>query len=57
MNYDQFYYTTEEEKNELASRIRAAKAQNLLDSDFEYISIIHKLLPECQREKWVTVAP
>ena len=40
----------------LASRIRAAKAQYLLDSDFEFISIIYKLLPECQREKWVTIA-
>ena len=28
----------------LVSRIRAAKAQNLLYSDFEYISIIHKQL-------------
>ena len=35
----------------LASRIRAAKAQNLLDSDFEYISIIYKLLPENQKKK------
>ena len=41
----------------LATRIRAAKAQNLLDSDFEYTSIIYKLLPENQKEKWVTVAP
>ena len=41
----------------LASRIRAAKAQNLLDSDFEYISIINKLLPENQKENWVTIAP
>ena len=46
-----------EKVHKLASRIRAAKAQNLLDSDFEYISIIHKLLPENQKEKWVTVAP
>ena len=43
--------------HKLASRIRAAKAQNILDSDFEYISIIHKLLPEHQKEKWVTLAP
>ena len=41
----------------LASRIRAAKAQNLLDFDFEYISIIYKLLPESQQEKWVSIAP
>ena len=46
-----------EKVHKLASRIRAAKAQNLLDSDFEYISIIYKLLPENQKEKWVTVAP
>ena len=32
----------------LASRMRAAKAQNLLDSDFEYISKIYKPLPESQ---------
>ena len=37
-----------EKVHKLASRIRAAKAQNLLDSDFEYISIIYKLLPESQ---------
>ena len=30
--------------HKLAFRIRAALAQNLLDSDFEYISIIYKLL-------------
>ena len=46
-----------EKVHKLASRIRAAKAQNLPDSDFEYISIIYKLLPENQKEKWVTVAP
>ena len=43
--------------HKLASRIRAAKSQNLLDSDFEYISIIYKLLLENQKEKWVTIAP
>ena len=46
-----------EKVHKLASRIRAAKAQNLLESDFEYISIIYKLLPESQKEKWVSVAP
>ena len=46
-----------EKVHKLASRIRAAKAQNLLDSDFEYISIIYKLLPEHQKEKWLTIAP
>ena len=46
-----------EKVHKLASRIRAAKAQNLLDSDFEYISIIYKLLPEHQKEIWVTFAP
>ena len=40
-----------EKVHKLASRIRAAKAQNLLDFDFEYISIIYKLLPENQKEK------
>ena len=42
--------------HKLASRIRAAKAQNLLESDFEYISLVYQLLPENQKEKWVTVA-
>ena len=46
-----------EKVDKLASRIRAAKAKNLLDSDFEYISMIYKLLPEHQKEKWVTIAP
>ena len=46
-----------EKVHKLASRIRAAKAQNLSDSDFEYISIIYKLLPESQQEKWVSIAP
>ncbi len=46
-----------EKVHKLASRIRAAKAQNLLDSDFEYISIIYKLLPENKMKKWVTIAP
>ena len=32
-------------------------AQNLLDSDFEYISLIYKLLLESQKEKWVSIAP
>ena len=42
--------------HKVASRIRAAKAQNLLESDFEYISLVYQLLPENQKEKWVTVA-
>ena len=46
-----------EKVHKLASRIRAAKAQNLLDSDFEYISIIYKLFPESQKQKWVSFAP
>lgn len=41
----------------LASRIRAAQGQSLLDSDFECISIIYKLLPKNQKEKSVTIAP
>ena len=45
-----------EKVHKLAYRIRAAKAQNLLDSDFEYISIIYKLLTENQKEKWVNLA-
>ena len=40
----------------LASRIKAAKAQNLLESDFEYISLVYQLLPENQKEKWVNLA-
>ena len=40
-----------EKVHKLALRIRAAKAQNLLDSDFDYISMIYKLLPESQQEK------
>ena len=35
-----------EKVHELASRIRAAQVQSLLDSDFEYISIVYKLLPK-----------
>ncbi len=30
----------------IASRIKAAKAQNLLESDFDYISLLYQLLPE-----------
>ena len=41
----------------LASRLRAAKAQNLLGSDFEYISIIYKLLPKNKKEKWISITP
>ena len=42
--------------HKLASRIKAAKAQNLLESDFEYISLVYQFLPESQKEKWVNVA-
>ena len=42
--------------HKLASRIKAAKAQNLLESDFEYISLVYQLLPENQKEKWDNVA-
>ena len=38
-----------EKVHKLASRIRASKAQSLLNSDFEYISIVYKLLPEHQK--------
>ena len=33
------------------------KVQSLLDSDFEYISIIYNLLPENHNNNWITVAP
>ena len=46
-----------EKVHKLASRIRATKAQNLLDSDFEYISITYKLLRKHEKEKWVSIAP
>ena len=46
-----------EKVHKLASKISEAKAQNLLDSDFEYISIIYKLLPESQKDIWVSIAP
>ena len=39
--------------HKIASRIKAAKAQNLLESDFDYISLVYQLLPESQKEKWV----
>ena len=42
--------------HKLASRIKAAKAQNLLESDFEYISLVYQFLPESQKEKWVSIA-
>ena len=45
-----------EKVHKLVSRIKAAKAQNMLDSDLKYISIVYQLLPEQQKEKWVTVA-
>ena len=42
--------------HKIASRIKAAKAQNLLESDFDYISLVYQLLPESQKEKWVNYA-
>ena len=42
--------------HKIASRIKAAKAQSLLENDFEYISLVYQLLPEIQREKWVNHA-
>ena len=42
--------------HKIASRIKAAKAQNLLENDFEYISLVYQLLPESQRERWVNYA-
>ena len=39
--------------HKIACRIKAAKAQSLLENDFEYISLVYQLLPETQREKWV----
>ena len=45
-----------EKVHKIASRIKAAKAQSLLENDFEYISLVYQLLPETQREKWVNYA-
>merc|ERR1711872_153870 len=42
--------------HKIAARIKAAKAQSLLENDFEYISLVFQLLPETQREKWVNYA-
>ena len=42
--------------HKIASRIKAAKAQNLLENDFEYISLVYQLLPESQKERWVNYA-
>ena len=42
--------------HKIASRIKAAKAQNLLETDFDYISLVYQLLPENQKEKWVNLA-
>merc|ERR1711895_210602 len=42
--------------HKIASRIKAAKAQSLLENDFEYISLVYQLLSEIQREKWVSLA-
>merc|ERR1712240_282474 len=39
--------------HKIACRIKAAKAQSLLENDFEYISLVYQLLPKTQREKWV----
>ena len=37
--------------HKIAARIKAAKAQSLLENDFEYISLVYQLLPESQRER------
>ena len=42
--------------HKIAARIKAAKAQSLLENDFEYISLVYQLLPETQRERWVNYA-
>ncbi len=42
--------------HKIASRIKAAKAQSLLENDFEYISLVYQLLPENQKERWVNYA-
>merc|ERR1712240_697958 len=42
--------------HKIAARIKAAKAQSLLENDFEYISLVYQLLPETQRERWVNHA-
>merc|ERR1712055_946677 len=42
--------------HKIASRIKAAKVQSLLENDFEYISLVYQLLPEIQRENWVNHA-
>merc|ERR1712082_147119 len=42
--------------HKIVSRIKAAKAQSLLENDFEYISLVYQLLPETQREKCVNYA-
>merc|ERR1711867_212794 len=42
--------------HKIASRIKAAKVQNLLENDFEYISLVYQLLPESQKERWVNYA-
>ena len=41
--------------HKLASRIKAAQAQNLLETDFEYISLVYQFLPESQKEKWISI--
>ena len=43
-----------EKVNKLASRIRASSAHSLLECDFEYISLVYRLLPENQKEHWIT---
>ena len=42
--------------HKIASRIKAARAQSLLENYFEYISLVYQLLPENQKEKWVNYA-
>ena len=43
--------------HKISAKIRAAEAQSLLECDFEYISIVYRMLPEVQKEKWISIAP
>ena len=47
----------DEKIHKISSKIRAAQAQSLLECDFEYISIVYRMLPEVQKEKWISIAP
>ena len=46
-----------EKVHKISAKIRAAEAQGLLECDFEYISIVYRMLPEVQKEKWISIAP